>query len=280
MKIPVDRISPNPQQPRTHFNQEYIQELAQSIKENGMQNPILVEDNGNGNYTLVTGECRLRAHKLLGRKQIEATVRPATNHDGKQRLIDAMVENVQREDMSPVDEGHGYKAMKEMGMSIREISMTVGKNETRIRSRMMITDQLPEIQELISEGRLPHQPEALNALNSIPDLEERIAMARKLAEKGATVRMIAKKCALFVEVRKQARQARMKQPALEVAGMTEKPDEWDALYQVGRVPPWQLFTESVMATCDGCSMHPFASEAVCGPCPVVYMCQRLMEKTR
>lgn len=280
MKIPVNKISPNPQQPRTYFDQEYLNGLARSIKKEGQKQDIIVEDNGNGTYTLVDGECRLRAHKIAKLKTINAVVRPLTNHDGKQRLIDAMIANVSRDNMNPVDEGRGYQSMRKKGMSVKEISMTVGKNETHIRNRIMITDQLPEIQELIAEGRLPHQPEALNALNSIPNIEHRIAMARKLADRGATIRMIVKQCQRFIEVKKEIRRARLVQPALEISRMgTEKPNDWDALYQVGRVPPWQKFTESVMATCDNCSMRPMASEAICGTCPVVDLCNRLLEKT-
>jgi len=280
MKIPVEKISPNPQQPRKHFDQEYIEGLAKSLKTEGQKQDITVEDNGDGTYTLVDGECRLRAHKIAGLNTIKASVRPPTNHAGKQRLIDSMIANVSRDNMNAVDEGQGYKAMRGMGMSVREISMTVGKNESHVRSRMLITEQDQAIQDLIAEGRFPHQPEALNALSSIPVPDERIRMARKLAIRGATVRIVVKTCERFIEARKQERKVRLKHPALEVSELTEKPDDWDALYQVGKVPQWQKFTEAVMDTCDNCSVRSMASPTICGACPVVDMCRRLMEKTK
>lgn len=280
MKIPVEQISPNPQQPRTYFDQEYLTGLAQSIKENGLQNPIVVEDNGDASYTLVSGECRLRAHKILGRKKIEATVRAPTNHAGKQRLIDAMIENVSRENMTTVDEGNGYRAMRDIhGMSVKDISMTVGRTETHVRSRLFITDLDPQIQELIGQKKLPHDSQAIEALLSIPEPELRIEMARRFADRGLSIKMIVKHCEKFLDAKRQARKARLKHPALEFSLATEQPDGWDALYQLGRVPPWQAFTNAVMSTCDDCSIRPIASEATCRDCPVVDMCRKLMRIT-
>lgn len=278
MKIPVDLTYPNPQQPRTRFDPEYIKGLAHSIKEHGLQSPILVEDNGDGTYTLVDGECRLRAHKLAGLKTIEATVRPQTNHSGKQRLVDAMIANVARDNMSPVDEGQGYRTMRELGMSVKEISMAVGRNETRVRNLMRITDLDRPIQMLIADGKFPHDVGAVNALLSIPDSLKRIEMAKRLAARGATVKVVVKSCERYLEEKQQARKARMKIPALEVAKVTEKPKEWDALYQINRVPPWQKFVEAVMDTCDNCPLRPIASDATCRDCPVVDMCRRLMKE--
>jgi ParB family chromosome partitioning protein len=281
MKIPVDNVRPNPQQPRKHFDAEYINGLAQSIKANGLQNPILVEDHGKENYILVSGECRLRAHKILGRKKIEATVRPPTNHAGKQRLIDAMIENVSRENMTTVDEGNGYRSMREVHkMSVTEISMTIGRTEQHVRSRLFITDLDLPIQELIALKMLPHDSQAVEALLSIPDPELRIEMARRFADRGLGIKMIVKHCEKFLNAKKEARKARMKYPAMEIARITAKPDGWDALYQVGRVPQWQKFTESVMETCDDCSLRPIACEATCRDCPLVSMCFRIMEKAK
>lgn len=283
MKIPVDKVLPNPQQPRKYFDPEHIAGLAQSIKQHGLNDPIWVEDNQDGTYTLVDGECRLRAHKLAGLKNIDAKVRPATNHNGKQRLIDAMTTFV-RQDMNPVDEANGYKSMREKGMSVKEISLTLGKTETHIRGRLSISDLEKEIQELISQGLLPFQPKAIDALLSIPHSKTRIQMAQKLAKRKPTIKIIVKACAQYLTAEREIRKARiesnMKTPALEVSGMNEEPPDWDALYQVGKVPPWQKFTDSVMATCDACSLRPIASEATCGDCPVVHLCRRIMEKTK
>lgn len=280
MKIPVNKISPNPQQPRTYFDEEYIKSLAQSIKKNGLKQPILVEANGGGKYTLVSGECRWRAHKLIGWAQIEATVRQPTNHSGKARLVDAMIENVARNNMNVVDEARGYLAMRKMKMSIRQISITVGKREDHIRNRLLITELDPEIQERIAEGALPHTVDAVNAFLAIKNSKTRVQVAERLAARRASTRIIVKMTGRYMEAKSQAGKTQMEMPALEVARMTKQPPEWDALYQIGKVPSWQKFTESVMQTCDNCALRPMASEATCGSCPVVDLCRRLMEKTK
>lgn len=282
MKIPVNKISPNPQQPRTVFDEEYIKGLAASIKEHGLENPITVEQNENGFYTLVDGECRWRAHKLAKIRYIEAVVRPATNHSGKERLISAMVANVTRDNMNKVDEANGYKKMQGFGMSVRQISIVVGKPESRIRSLLPILDLEPEIQKLVAAERLPHQKEAIDALMTIPAGEERIEFSKMMANRRATVKMIVKNCIRYNEAVHPAKgkMKKMRVPALEVSGLTQEPMEWNALFQINRVPPWQRFTEAVMDTCDNCSLRDVASETTCRNCPLVDMCRRMLEKTQ
>ena len=285
MQILISSILPNPHQPRKHLDQEYIAGLAKSIREQGLKDPITVEDNLDGTYVLVKGQCRILACQQNGMQEIEAIVRPLTNHHGKQRLIDAMIENVSRENMHAVDEGNGYKDMRAMGMSVRDISVTVGRNETRIRHMLDIAELEPEIQELLASGQLPHSFNAVDALRAIPESAARVRMAQKLAEKGATIKMIQRACAQYIEIKQAERQHRkLKAPALQVSRLSEPPfdelPEWDALYQVGRVPPWSKFTESMMATCDSCSLRPVASEKTCCDCPLVKFCETLLEAVK
>ncbi len=110
MNIPINKIRPNPRQPRTIFDADELQELAQSIRENGIIQPIVVEQDKDG-YTLVAGERRWRAAKIAGMKEIEAVVRPPSNHRGSQRLAHALIENVQRSAMGPVDEARAYQEL-------------------------------------------------------------------------------------------------------------------------------------------------------------------------
>lgn len=283
MQIPVSQISPNPRQPRKHFDQEYIAGLAESIKSQGLKEPVTVEDNSDGTYTLIKGECRLRAHKLIGLTEIEALVRPATNHDGRQRLVDAMIENVSRDNMNIVDEANGYWVMhNEMKVSVQEISIIVGRKQSRIYHCLKIANLEEPIQELIATGVFPKGLEAIDALLSIPDGESRIKMASTLAKNSATIKMVQKACARYMASKRAKR--RLKIPALELSGISEPPfaerPEWDAMYQLGKVPPWQKFTESLMDTCDSCSMRPVASEETCRDCPVVTLCRNVMEKIK
>jgi hypothetical protein len=133
----------------------------------------------------------------------------------------------------------------------------------------------PEIQELMAQDRLPKTAETVAALMSIPDSETRIEIAKRLGARNATVKMVKKQCERFLEAKRQVKKF-LKQPALEISRLTEKPAEWDALYQVGKVPQWQKF----MDTCDNCSMRPIASDVICRDCPVVDLCRRLMGMTQ
>lgn len=281
MQIQISSILPHPDQPRKHIDQEYIKGLAESIRTEGLKDPITVEDNLDGTYTLVKGQCRILAVKSNGETSIEAIVRPLTNHEGKQRLVDAVIENVSRENMTAVDEGNAYKVMKAKGMSVREISIAVGRTETRIYAMLKIADMEPEIQEWMSVDRLPHSADVVNALIAVPAGQTRVELARKLVERGATIKMVVKACFEYQKIKRELREKKkLKKPALELSEMTNEPPEWDALYQVGKVPKWQLFTEAVMTTCDSCALRPVASEHTCCDCPVVTLCKRMMEKTQ
>jgi ParB family transcriptional regulator, chromosome partitioning protein len=287
VKISVDKIIPNPQQPRRTFNQIELDELARSIEERGLQVPIVVEDAGNGKYILVSGERRLRAHKQLKLTTINAEVRPLTNHNGLDRLIDATAENVARADMNAVDEARAYQAMLDMGVSVTDIARKCGTSTTNIYGKIKIMKFTEEEQDLMSQGFLPVVKEAIEALLSIPNEADRVKMSRKLAEKKPTGAIVIRACAQYVsaakETRKQIRKSKSCRnddtPATEQVRGSELP-EWDALYQVGKVPPWKNFTEAVMSTCDSCSLRPAASEGTCGMCPLVVMVQNTLEGVR
>jgi ParB family chromosome partitioning protein len=138
MKIAIDKILKNPEQPRKDFSD--LDSLAQSIKEHGLINPIAVEEAG-GMYILIDGERRWRAARLAGLKEIEANVKPALNGGGrKEHLVMAMIANLQREDISPIDEAGSYKKMQEMGIKIERIAQIVGKNISVIYRYMILLE--------------------------------------------------------------------------------------------------------------------------------------------
>lgn len=283
MKIYVDKISPNPEQPRRSFDAKEIEELANSIKAQDLLMPILVEDLGNGQYQLVHGERRLRACKLLKLKEIEAIVRPLSNHNGLDRLIDATTENVARKNMNAVDEALAYQRMVEKGLNITEIARRVGTSIPNIYSKMKILKFSEAEQALMAAKKLPVVDDALDALLSIPSEKERIEMSMRLAEKGANGALVIRACEKFLNmkraVRKQKKLNKGVTPAISMVSQKELP-EWDALYQVGKVPPWKVFTESVMSTCDCCSLRANASDATCGFCPLVVMVKNTLEQVK
>lgn len=281
--IPVTQITPNPMQPRTVFDQAELAQLADSIKERGLTHPILVEPDTSGNYILVAGERRLRAHKMLDLTHIQAIVRLPSSDES--RLIDATVENVQRHNMNVVDEAHAYKKMRDdFKFSVREISKKVGVYEARIHTLLKITLLEPDIQHLIAEGSLPGSDEAIKALLTVKPGKLRIELAQALSARSATIKMITIACRKINANTIHREPALTKTPAISVAyeriapGKEKLPD-WNALKQSGKVPPWELLVTHIENTCDNCALRNVASKSTCGDCPLVDMIRRLMENT-
>ncbi|MFI5225864.1 MAG: ParB/RepB/Spo0J family partition protein [Candidatus Limnocylindrales bacterium] len=172
--IPLDRIEPNPEQPRVTFVQETIDELAASIRERGVLQPILVRPHGPSRFQIVAGERRWRASRLAGVETIPALVE---NIDDDTALEIAIIENLQREDLSPLDEAAMYDRMiREHGYSIRKLADKLGKDKGYLENRLRLADAPPEIRALVSvrKDTLSHAYELLK----IDDPRKR----RRLAE--------------------------------------------------------------------------------------------------
>jgi ParB family chromosome partitioning protein len=139
-QLDITKIIPNPEQQRRLFDEAArLQELAASIKERGLLQPILVEEVGDGTYILHAGERRLRAHQLLKRQSIAARVMPALNGDGRQeRLLNAFVENTMREDMSPMEEARALGELQQLGLTMGQISQKTGMNFGTIEGRLVL----------------------------------------------------------------------------------------------------------------------------------------------
>ena len=146
--VPVDRIQPNPQQPRLVFEETALNELAASIREHGVLQPILVRPAGHNAYQIVAGERRWRASKLAGLATIPALIEVI---DDDTALEIAIIENLQREDLTPLDEAAMYDRMvREHGYSIRKLAEKLGKDKGYLENRLRLADAPPEIRELVS----------------------------------------------------------------------------------------------------------------------------------
>jgi ParB/RepB/Spo0J family partition protein len=175
--IPVDRIEPNPEQPRLSFDEVTLVELANSIREHGVLQPILVRPIGPNRYQLIAGERRWRASIGAGLATIPALVE---NIDDDTALEISIIENLQREDLSPLDEATMYDRMiREHGYSVRRLAQKLGKDKGYLENRLRLADAPPEIRELVSvrKDTLSHAYELLK----VDDPKKR----RKLAEQVA-----------------------------------------------------------------------------------------------
>lgn len=150
--VPIDKIRANRFQPRKNFNKEKLAELAASIKEHGLAQPIIVShDEQNGGYELIAGERRLRACELAGLKEIEVIIR--TGHTDKQRLAVSLVENLQREDLNAIEAALGYlRLMKEFQISQTELTKVVGKAKSSISNTLRLLELPDNIQNAIHDG--------------------------------------------------------------------------------------------------------------------------------
>ena len=181
--VPIDHIEPNPEQPRLFFEPEALNELAASIREHGVLQPILVRPLGPNTYQIVAGERRWRASRLAGLTTIPALIEDI---DDDTALEIAIIENLQREDLSPLDEAAMYDRMvHEHGYSIRKLADKLGKDKGYLENRLRLADAPPEVRELVSlrKDSLSHAYE----LMKVEDPKKRRRLAEQVARGELTL---------------------------------------------------------------------------------------------
>ena len=181
--VPIDKITPNPEQPRLAFDQETLDELAASIREHGVLQPILVRPIGPNTYQLIAGERRWRATKIAGLETIPALIEEI---DDDTALEISIIENLQREDISPLDEAAMYDRMvREHGYSIRKLADKLGKDKGYLENRLRLADAPEEIRELVSlrKDTLSHAYELLK----VQDPKRRRRLADQVARGELTL---------------------------------------------------------------------------------------------
>lgn len=184
--IYIGDIEVNPFQPRRNFDQEEMEELVQSIRQHGILQPLVVLRVSANKYELAAGERRLRAAKQLGWDKVPCVVRTDARTDrGKLEL--SLIENVQREDLNPIEEAMGYlKLNQEFGLSQEEIGVRVGKSRVAITNIIRVLQLPAEIQRGLAEGKI--SPGHARAILMIPDDEKQIKFYQHLLDEGLTVR--------------------------------------------------------------------------------------------
>jgi ParB family transcriptional regulator, chromosome partitioning protein len=183
--LPLDSIHANPMQPRTVFQADRLEELAASIRANGIIQPIVVRQH-EGAYQIVAGERRWRAAKLAGITDVPVVVQDVT----EPRMLElALIENIQREDLNPIETAHAYDRLsRELGLSHEEIGRRTGKDRTSITNTVRLLKLPKEVQLLVAEHRISMGH--ARAILGLPDATTQIQIAEKAAAQNLSVRQV------------------------------------------------------------------------------------------
>jgi ParB family chromosome partitioning protein len=184
-EVAVDLIAPNPNQPRKHFDEDGLQALAESLRERGVLQPVLVRPVPGGTYELVAGERRWRAAKLAGLERVPALVQ---ERDDAASLEVAIIENMAREDLNPIEEARAVAALvEELGLTREDVGRRVGRSRVAVSNLLRLLDLPEEAIELIETGTLTEGHG--RALLLAPDHADRRRLARAAADGGWSVRV-------------------------------------------------------------------------------------------
>lgn len=196
--IKLSKIEPNSEQPRKDFNEEQLQELADSIKKYGVLQPLLVQKK-DSNYVIVAGERRWRAAKLAGLKEVPVVIR---EYSPQQAMEIALIENVQRENLNPIEEALAYqRLMQEFQLKQEEIAERVSKNRTTITNSMRLLNLTPEVRQMLIENRISSGH--ARALLGVESPELQLELAKKIEQERLSVREVEKAVKLLGKDKKE-----------------------------------------------------------------------------
>ncbi|MFQ3678727.1 MAG: ParB/RepB/Spo0J family partition protein, partial [Fimbriimonadaceae bacterium] len=221
-EVAIDAIVPNQRQPRQNFDEEALRELADSIRQVGILQPLVVRPLSEGKYELIAGERRLRAAQLAGLERVPVTIRAAGHQDS---LEIALIENVQREDISPLEQARAYRRLiDEFGLTQEQVADKVGKSRTAVANTVRLLRLPPAILEGLQAGKITEGH--ARALLAIPSEVLQLALYDKILRTGMTVR----------DVEKAAQAEEVRQPSRR-----RKPSRADSAAD----PQWQPLEEAV-----------------------------------
>ena len=184
LEIPVDAIHPNPRQPRRRFEPEAASGLAESVRRQGVIQPLLVRPRGVGGYEIVAGERRWRAAREAGRETVPAVVRTADDRD---TLLLGLVENVAREQLTPIEEARAYAVLiDEFSLSLGEVAERVGRSKPSVSNRIRLLELPDDVLGMVERGQLSEGH--ARAVLAVPDHEGRRRLAREIVRRGLSVR--------------------------------------------------------------------------------------------
>lgn len=182
--IPIDKIRPNPYQPRKNFNRSALQELAESIKQYGVLQPINVRKVGLGMYELVAGERRLRASQMAGLTKIPAVIVTVNENDS---AIIALIENLQREDLTYLEEAESYYSLlSEHGLTQDELARKIGKSQSTVANKIRLLKLSPLVRKILSDNKLTERH--ARALLKLHDEQLQLKVLKIVCDKGYNVK--------------------------------------------------------------------------------------------
>ncbi|MBQ7755878.1 MAG: ParB/RepB/Spo0J family partition protein [Oscillospiraceae bacterium] len=180
----ISTVEPNKNQPRTHFDENAIVTLADSVRQHGVLQPILVRPLSNGNYQIVAGERRWRAARMAGLSEIPAVIKELSEKETAQI---ALIENLQREDLNPLEEALGYQGlMNDFEMTQAEVAQVVGKSRSTVTNSLRLLDLSDEVKEMLKNGEL--STGHCKAILGIEDGEKQLEIAKEVVAKKLSVR--------------------------------------------------------------------------------------------
>ncbi len=196
--LDISKIKPNPDQPRRQFNEQELNELSDSIKQNGVLQPLLVRKVGNY-YEIVAGERRYQASKLAGLTEVPVIIREISDEDVFKL---ALIENLQRSDLTPIEEARGYKQLiKEKDLTQEELSKILSKSRSAITNTLRLLDLPEEVQGFVADGLLTAGH--ARAILAVPSDEGRVRLAQKVIDERLSVRQTETLAPLFSVTREE-----------------------------------------------------------------------------
>jgi len=194
LEIPIQGVTPNPKQPRTHFDEETIDSLAASIREVGVLQPIVVR-RAQGGYELIAGERRLRAAKKAGLATIPAVIRDSEDAD---TLREAIIENIHREDLGPIELAEAFRSLlDDLGLKQETLAERLGVSRSHIANTIRLLQLSPAVQQLLADGKITAGH--ARALLGMPDAEAQATLALRAAAQGLSVREVEELVRVFVD---------------------------------------------------------------------------------
>lgn len=200
--LPISKIKPNPKQPRHSFDENALEELSDSIKQNGILQPLLVRKVGQS-YQIVAGERRYQAAKKAGLKELPVVIKDISDEDVFKL---ALIENLQRSDLTPIEEAQGYRQLiDENGLTQEQLGKALSKSRSAITNTLRLLDLPVEVQEMMGEGKL--SAGHARAILAVPSEEGRIKLAQKVVAERLSVRQTESLAPLFsgMQVEKKPR---------------------------------------------------------------------------